>query len=333
MSTLTQWASQFQSSEYQAIPRFYPKHIELSYSGLMSLSSCPRKLWLNKNMYSPWGFDDSPSTVCGKSYHHFFETYIATGDLDLAIFNAFKAYDFSILEGASKYDISTRNFWQMITAAIHTKDTIPYLSRGVRSFNGAPMIETPVSLILTHPSWKKEYHYRGYVDAVIPDPAGGPDLIVDPKTKPHTVKDSAVWEFSMSKQLLPYSMIVNHYSPSDPVSLPTDFLMLTMSSSDPKITTISQLHTPKDIDLWIKNLLDLILLMEKWTANLPHWPTTLSSCVHYERPCAYRGFCTESNDSCQEKILRNLPIADNTPLVPLISHTLDLTSYEEYING
>lgn len=268
----------------------HPALLNQSYSSLLTLHSCPRKLELDKCL--PAGEREQNVTFSfGHAVGAGVQALFCGASPETAIWQASLAWKVDIYDAIDK---SKKDFWHVILAI---KQFIPIAEQyrqewEVASFNGIPAVELGFRI-----SFPDGFKYRGYVDVVLRNKTTGQLMVIELKT---TGNRSIVDEmYRNSGQAIGYSIIVDSvakgYGTPD-ISSSFYVMYLVYSSSNMEFTPMP---FPKSRLQRAKWIAQLMLEIEQLKIYDRHslFPMHGESCYDFYRPCKYFGICELSNES------------------------------------
>lgn len=260
--------------------------LNLSYSSLLTLHSCPRRFQLYKLQSAPESEIDESSSITF-AYGHMVGTGIQDilehKNEDVVLFNAFCAWPLDLFSENTKQNksffaawIALRQFFSMRANGYLSGYELVY-------YQGKPANELSFSISLPD-----QFIYRGYVDAVLQHEETGEVLVLECKTtaaanvNPATYKNSA--------QAIGYSIVLDAIFPT----LSSYKVLYLVYQS--KAESFVQLPFEKSYyqrALWIKELL-LDIEVIKLYENEDIYPMRGENCFTFFRECDYYQTCTLS---------------------------------------
>lgn len=264
-----------------------PLTLNLSYSSLETLHTCPRKYELDKLVT---GAPDTDPTnvdlVCGTSFGLGIAKYFETGNLEESIWAAYLGWTFpsgftaqtcSIIESNKK-----KTFHHVIAhlekySMLRHFENMGYEIHTLPS--GRPAVEVGFRIAL--PGGK---YYRGYIDVILYHPASGDYAVVEVKTS--GFKDASRTLFQNSFQGMSYAFILDYITGrSNPIqyNFVAEFPDLGQQVMD-------FYRSPNDKISWIPSLAFDIKDIERYAAA-GHFPMRGGSCFSFYRDCKFLGVC------------------------------------------
>lgn len=180
----------------------------LSYSGLQTLHSCPRKFYLDKCSAQTndfIDFDQSVTFAFGHAVGLGLQEYLLHASLPKALFSLFLNWEPDLLAEDVK---RKKSFWEACFAV----EKFAYLRNELFEdyelayYNGKPAIELSFRIALPN-----GYFYRGFVDAVLVHRTTGKVIVLENKTTAAKVTDAAMYKNSF--QGIGYSIVLDQIFP------------------------------------------------------------------------------------------------------------------------
>lgn len=185
----------------------------LSYSGLLKLDSCPRQFYLDKcnPMNETTDYDQSVTFAFGHSVGFGIQEYLKTGNLNLTVWEMFKAWEVDLLAEDTK---RKKSFWEAIFAVqkfAHLHEEL-YGDYELAYFNGKPAVELSFRITIQDPlGLFPPYYYRGFVDVVLRHKITGKLKVLELKTTAAKSVDAAMYKNSF--QGIGYSVVLDQLEP------------------------------------------------------------------------------------------------------------------------
>lgn len=257
-----------------------PVH-NLSYSGLLTLDSCPRKFYFQKcskqETYDT--FEQSVTLAFGTVVGIGIQEYMRTDSLSHAILQMFLAWEPDLMADDPK---RKKSFWEAVFAV----EKFAYIRHElfedyeVATFNGKPAIE--LSFRITLPNG---FYYRGYVDLVLRHRLTGKVVVLENKTTASKVTDPAMYKNSF--QGIGYSVVLDKIAP-DLSSYLVYYLVYNTNNYE-----YLPLPFPKSLSEraeWLMALHQQVQIISLYeSTNL--WPKKGQSCFNFFHPCPYYSTC------------------------------------------
>ena len=255
----------------------------LSYSGLQTEHSCPRKFYLDKS--SPTlndfvDFDKSVTFAFGHSVGLGLQEYLIHQSLPKTLFKMFLEWEIDLLADDPK---RKKSFWEACFAIekfAHLRHEI-FEDYELATYNGKPCIE--LSFRITMPDG---YFYRGYVDAVLIHRTTGKVIVLENKTTAAKVTDAAMYKNSF--QALGYSVVLDKIWPS---LSSYQVYYLVYNTNNYEYLTLPFIKSLSDRAEWLSTL-----WLKTQTMNLYQstgvWPKEGSSCFNFFHQCQHYTTCS-----------------------------------------
>lgn len=262
-----------------------PRILNLSYSSLLTLHSCPRKFQLYKLGHTVDTEDAEDSItfafghVVGHGIQLVFENY-SEDEIIWKLFLEWKPELFALDEKRQK------SFWLAISAIQQ------FISLKANGFldewelvyhEGKPATE--LSFCINLPNG---FRYRGFVDAVLQNKTSEKIMVLECKTSSATNLNPA--QYKNSAQAIGYSIVLDNLFP-DLSSYEVLYLVYLTKAKKYEPLPFDKSYLQRA--LWIQELLldmEIILLYE----NSGVYPMHGESCLEFYRECMYLQTCTLS---------------------------------------
>jgi hypothetical protein len=269
-------------------PRDFTIHpYRLSDSAINTLLECERHFQIDRLLQNVerGKFERSPETVRGQAYGVGIQTYMLTGDMDQALFDAWQAY-WPMLEDPPKtFEAKTLNNLQC------SKEALDRLRNeyAVAIFDGEPAIELSFRLNLD-----SKWYYVGYIDLVLQHKETGVYGVLEVKTTGSKYKDLRPM-YQYSGQALGYSIILDQIAGAEQTEFTTPYLVCQDSPTKDTWTPNVHLFPFKwallDRFKWfMTRALDLQRLNMMLELNM--FPQRQKGCLAYGRICPHFGLCS-----------------------------------------
>lgn len=293
-----------------------PEHFWQSYSSDQTFDSCPRKYECYKLLQIKFDETDGMKDLamnCGKAMHVGYQEFLASHNIDLAIFKMLLEYpteNFKIPKARGKWSIE---------ACIASMD---YLSTMVfekpAMINNKPAIETSFSLKLG-----ENIQYVGYIDLIYEDFFSNSWGVEDYKS--HTDwRDDLSYRYKHSEQCIPYSFVIAMLN--DPEGnqesfqeVKTRFFAQRIELSKSSTQVYDYTITEKHVTEWLTSTYMRLNLIKYYT-EMEHFPKKQQGCFKYGKLCEYFDYCDMANEDLQ---YLKTPEKDRRAFKALI--TVDLT--------
>lgn len=263
-----------------------PRILNLSYSSLLTLHSCPRKFELYKLGSKVEQDEDIPGSITF-AYGHAVGSgiqHILKGEsFEQAILKEFLAWDLDLFAENPKQN---KSFWG---AALALRQFESLYKNGylegyeLVSYNGVPATE--LSFVIHCPDGFK---FRGFVDAVLQHTITGEVLVLECKTTNATSVNPA--QYKNSAQAIGYSVVLDAIFPTLSSYKVLYLVYQTKSESYVQLPFDKSYYSRA---LWLRELmLDIELI--KMYEDSGIYPMHGESCYNYFRECEYLQLCTLS---------------------------------------
>ena len=265
-----------------------PRILNLSYSSLLTLHSCPRKFQLDR-LGSVKENNESPEESITFSYGQIvglgIQLALERKEYEQIIWQMFLNWKPELFADNPKQNKS-------FAAAVFAIDKfLNLLSEGylegysLVQYNGKPACE--LSFLITLPSGFK---YRGFVDAVLQHDTTGEVVVLECKTSSATTLNPATYK--NSAQAIGYSIVLDAIFPE---LSSYRVLYLVYSTKQLQYDQLEFTKSYVQRARWIRELvLDTDTLTMYESNNL--YPMRGESCFTYFRECQYMGLCQMDTD-------------------------------------
>lgn len=267
-----------------AIRAVDPRILNLSYSSLLTLHSCPRKFQLYRLNAEVEQIEDIPGSVTF-AYGHVVGSgiqHILTGiPIDQVIWKMFLEWDVDLLAENPKQN---KSFWGAVFAIRQFQSLYAggYLEEyELVYYQGKPATE--LSFVIHLPNGFK---YRGFVDAVLQHRITGEVLVLECKTTNASAVNPA--QYKNSAQAIGYSIVLDAIFPELSAYKVLYLVYQTKSEEFVQLPFAKSYYARA---LWIRELLldvDVITMYEE--AEI--YPMRGESCYSFFRECEYLQVCT-----------------------------------------
>lgn len=255
----------------------------LSYSTRLSLHSCPRKFLLDKVTAAPEEADDNPDFLFGHSVAAGVQSFIAHGDKDRALLDAFLAWNGSLDTEKEK---SKKSVWFALLAVIKfaaIKEAI------LHNWEIALIDEKPAVELSFVVDLENGYHYLGHIDLVLVNAITKQLMVLELKTTSFTSVNEA--SYKNSDQAIGYSIVLDSLAARMKLdSKNYTVLYLIYKSGTQEFEPIPFLKTRADRATWLHDILVDCSLADTYRQQ-EHFPMRGESCFSFFRPCEYFGIC------------------------------------------
>lgn len=262
-----------------------PRILQLSYSSLLTLHSCPRKFQLYR-LKSAQGLppedDYSPVTF---AYGHIvgqgIQDVLMGMDEDEIILRMFLMWDIDLLEDDPKRQ---KSFWLGVTAI---QRFISLRANGflddyeLVEYNGKPAVELGFRIV-----FPDGFVFRGFVDAVLRHKPTGKIVVLECKTSSFSNLNPAIYK--NSAQGIGYSIVLDAIFPE---LSSYEVLYLVYKTKDREYEQLCFEKSYLQRALWIRELLLDIETIKLYESS-GVYPMRGESCYSYFRDCEYLSLCT-----------------------------------------
>lgn len=275
-------------------PKTDPRILQLSYSSLLQLHSCPRRFQLQKLSAQQVVFEEDPSSLTfayghlvgegiqlvleGASFEQIVYSQFLKWDLDLYAENEKRAESFFLaLYAVQKFSAMRMggflDDWELVY------------------HEGKPACE--LSFVIEFPDG---FRYRGYIDAVLRNKNTGMVGVLEVKTTGLTILDEAVYK--NSAQAIGYSIVLDAIFPDL-----SDYTVLYLPYKKKEREFELRPYTKSYLQraLWIQELLMDIETIKMYDAS-GIYPMRGESCYSFFRQCEYFNLCTLSTQYLTKQI-------------------------------
>lgn len=274
---------EFEADELSNSSATDPRILNLSYSSLQTLHSCPRKFQLYK-LRTTHKTGNTEKEIITFSYGHVVGEAIQFSLAGLSkrevLWKMFQTWDAPLMAEDEKAD---KSFWTAVIALEkfqNMRDGGFLDGYELASFNGKPAIE--LSFCVAFPDGFK---LRGYVDAVLVHQTTGAVLVLEAKTTGSASFSPS--QFKNSAQGIGYSIVLDVICP-DVSSY--EVLYLVYQTKKQEFTPIPFTKTYLQRALWIKELLLDIETIKMYESH-EVYPMRGESCYSFFRDCQYINTC------------------------------------------
>lgn len=261
-----------------------PRILNLSYSSLLTLHSCPRKFQLYRLNAEVEQAEDIPGSITFAYGHVVGEgiQHILTGlSIEQTIWRMFLGWDVDIDAENPKQN---KSFWGAVFAVKQFQSLYEggYLEEyELVHYQGKPACE--LSFVIHLPNGFK---YRGFVDAVLQHRITGEVLVLECKTTNSAAVNPA--QYKNSAQTIGYSIVLDAIFP-ELSSYKVLYLVYQTKAESFVQLPFSKSYVARA--LWIRELLlDIDVIMMYEGAEI--YPMRGESCYSFFRECEYLQVCT-----------------------------------------
>lgn len=256
----------------------------LSDSTLSTFYSCEKKFQLTRLcVVDAEQREQSAAAIRGGAFGVGVQTYLLTGDINLAIFRTWLAY-WPMVEDRP-YVSCSRTINNLIVVKPHLDKLLERYE--VAYFNDKPAIELSFRLNKAGSKW----HFVGYIDVVMWDRYEKMYVVFELKTTGYKLHDLEP-VYKNQAQALAYSIIIDKVAGSEQSRYGVVYLVVRDKGKDPvpDVYTFNFAKTLTDRLKWfVAYGLDVQRLEQLEELDL--WPMRGKSCVSFNRPCHLYGNC------------------------------------------
>lgn len=283
LDTLDDLGSISPPAQYEGID---PRILNLSYSSLLTLHTCPRKFQLYKLNSKVEQAEDIPGSVTfayGHAVGSGIQGILEGKSIEQVLFQEFLAWDLDLEAANPKQN---KSFWGAMFAI---KQFQSLYSNGylegyeLVQYQGKPACE--LSFVIHLPDGFK---YRGFVDAVLQHSVSGEVLVLECKTTNAAAVNPA--QYKNSAQAIGYSIVLDAIFPTLSAYKVLYLVYQTKSESFVQLPFDKSYYSRA---LWIRELL-LDLEVIKMYEETEIYPMRGESCYSFFRECEYLQLCTLS---------------------------------------
>ena len=261
-----------------------PRILNLSYSSLLTLHSCPRRFQLYRLNAEVEQSEDVPGSITFAYGHVVGEgiQHILTGlTIEETIWRMFLGWDVDLDAENPKQN---KSFWGAVFAVKQFASLFEagYLEEyELVTYQGKPATELSFAIHLPN-----GFKYRGFVDAVLQHRISGEVLVLECKTTNAAAVNPA--QYKNSAQAIGYSIVLDAIFPELSAYKVLYLVYQTKSESFVQLPFSKSYYARA---LWIRELLldiDVIMMYEE--ASI--YPMRGESCYSFFRECEYLQVCT-----------------------------------------
>lgn len=266
-----------------------PRILNLSYSTMLTLHSCPRKFELYKLNGKHDSEEDIPSSITF-AYGHVvgagIQAILEGKPQSKWMMEAFMGWNPDLDASNPKQN---KSFWGAMVALFQFESMYAngYLEGyELVTYKGKPACE--LSFVIHLPDGFK---YRGYVDAVLRHKVTGEVMVLEVKTTNATSVNPA--QYKNSAQAIGYSIVLDVLFPELSSYKVLYLVYQTKSESFVQLPFDKSYYSRA---LWIRELLLDVELIKMYSEN-EIFPMHGESCYHFFRECEYLQVCTLSTQN------------------------------------
>jgi hypothetical protein len=303
--------------------------LQLSNSSLNMFHSCPRKLEFRK-FYKHSLREESQAMSAGTALHIGYQTFLETGNKELAIFAFMLAYPikYQTSPGAKR---SLEACFATLLAMFKFDELGRYEIATIKTEEGIKhAIEVPFRINVKNFSLSDTenipVYYVGYIDLVLYDKLEDVYIVCDIKTTTVNMADmSPVYKFD--PQCLPYAMVLERLLGLPLDSLDMKYMPCYIHLEEPKIRLYSFPKTRADIEDWVQGLYDDLHQIKNYYTAM-WFPRRGNNCMAWNRPCQFFEFCnTRRPDAIEAQLdFAKAREGEDKPIVPWIEMDLEIAA-------
>ena len=265
-----------------------PRLLDLSYSGLLNLHSCPRYFELERKR-TIYAENQSEKATITYAFGHVVGAGIASifsgAPWEAVVWEAFLAWDAPLMAEDTKAD---KSFWSALLALqkFHYMRASGFLSEyTVLQYNGKPAIELGFRVSLPD-----SFAIRGYIDVVLQHQETKAIVVIEVKTTGLSTVNPATYK--NSSQAIGYSIVLDVVAP-EVSHYEVYYLVYKTKGQEFEIFPFTKTYTQRA--QWIRSLLfDKQAIVLYSQENL--FPMRGESCVRFFQDCKYLQTCQLSTE-------------------------------------
>lgn len=274
-----------------------PRILNISYSSLLTLHTCPRKFQLYKLNSKVELAEDIPGSITfayGHAVGAGIQGILEGKSMDRVIWEEFLHWDIDLLADNPKQN---KSFFGALVALNQFKSMYDngYLDGyELVMYNGKPACE--LSFVIHLPDGFK---YRGFVDAVLQHRVTGEVIVLECKTTNATAVNPA--QYKNSAQAIGYSIVLDALFPSLSSYKVLYLVYQTKSESFVQLPFDKSYYSRA---LWIKELILDLEVIKMYEAE-DIYPMRGESCYSFFRECEYMQVCTLSTENLTQPLMQD----------------------------
>lgn len=274
-----------------------PRILNLSYSSLLTLHSCPRKFQLQK-LGSVRETSETQEDSITFSYGHLvgegIQLVLEDKSLDEIYWRLFLRWKPELFAENPKQNKSFASAIFAVQKFIALREQGFLDGYRLVSYNGKPACE--LSFIIHLPNG---YKYRGFVDAVLQHDTTGEVIVLECKTSSAATLNPATYK--NSSQAIGYSVVLDAIFPALS-SYKVIYLVYSTKEYSYEHLVFSKSYAQRA--RWIRELvLDVDSISSYESSDL--YPTRGESCFSYFRECEYMNLCHMSTDRLEKPLTQD----------------------------
>jgi hypothetical protein len=265
-----------------------PRILNLSYSSLLTLHSCPRRFQLDKLQAPTETLEDIDSSVTfafGHIVGHGIQCTLTGMNPDQVMWEMFLMWKPDLLAENPK---QVKSFWYGVLAvqkfaALREQGFLDDYE--LVQYQGKPAVELSFRI-----SFQDGFKYRGFVDVVLQHKTSGKVLVLELKTTSSASMNPATYK--NSSQAIGYSIVLDALFP-DLSSYEVLYLVYVTKTFEYHPLPFDKSYLQRA--LWIRELL-LDIEVIKMYEEAGVFPMHGESCYNFYRECKYLNLCTLSTE-------------------------------------
>lgn len=273
-------------AELDTVQGIDPRLTLLSYSGLLSLHSCPRRYQLdkmNEKIVDTTATDENITFTYGHAVGEGVQEFFANKTYEQAVWKMYCKWAVDLFAANDK---KGKSFWLAVSAIrklyaiaemFSQYEIVHYVDV---DGNSKPAVE--LGFIIECPDGFK---FRGFVDVVLKNKDTGEIIVVEVKTTGNRNLHPA--QYKNSAQALGYSVVLDSIVPS---YSSYKVIYLVYCTTEEEWEQMSFNKTLLQRARWIQQLMLDIEVIKMYAAN-NYFPQHGESCYDYYRECKYFGNC------------------------------------------
>jgi len=263
-----------------------PRILNLSYSSLLTLHTCPRKFQLYKLNTTVEQVEDIPGSITfayGHAVGAGIQGILEGKTIEQVMFQEFLSWDVDLMADNPKQN---KSFWGAMFAIRQFQSM--YLNGYLEGYELVRYKDKPASELSFVIHLPDGFKYRGFVDAVLQHKITGEVLVLECKTTNAAAVNPA--QYKNSAQAIGYSIVLDALFPELSAYKVLYLVYQTKSESFVQLPFDKSYYSRA---LWIRELL-LDIEVIKLYEDTDIYPMRGESCYSYFRECEYMQVCTLS---------------------------------------
>lgn len=262
----------------------------LSYSGLLTLHSCPRKFELYRLLPRGIETDEEGHLGFGAVVGNGIQELLVTRSIDKAFFRAFLDWDDEL--DSPRGEKHQKTFWHALQAIQNFTEVMngPLASYEVAEFNGKPATELGYRIDLGD-----GFTIRGKLDALLVHRVTREFLPLECKTTGSYTVHEAMYQ--NSSQGLGYGVVIDtvaHQMEKETNSYDVVYPVYQTRKSEWTVFRFNKSNNQRA--LWLQDILLDKQAIQQFS-DLEYFPKRGESCMSFNRECPHFGLCTMSNSA------------------------------------